>query len=966
MIRSVCIALAGCTIAGALASASLHASENVTPTAIASPAPFAHEASDLVPDERLRFGVLDNGLRYVVMRNETPKNAAALRMVIDTGSLNETDAQQGLAHFLEHMAFNGSVNVPEGEMVKRLERLGLAFGADTNASTGFEQTTYKLNLPSVDKAVLDEAFFLMRETASNLLLGEDAIERERGVIASEKLARDTVRFRSYMALQNFLQEGSTRTLRSPIGLDETIATMPRSEFEAYYRAYYRPENTTVVFVGDLDPTEAIARIEDTFADWQPVGEGLAPRTIVPASLTPNRTGVHRDTSIPTSMTIAGLRPYTKEPDTADLRRTRLVEAIGKSIMNRRFAQMIERGDADFLSATASTYRRTDTVDGVALTVRFAPEKWREAMVDGDLAIRRALQFGFTPAELEEVLESYRRNYQNQTDAANTRPSYDARNRGLVDALVSRLARERVLTSPASEQAMFEAVAPTITLEEVSAAFRADWSAYQEPVIFLSGDVRVEDYETQLSAALADARAVEPSPLEASEALAFPYTDFGTPGAIASREYIDDIDTHVVTFENGVQLSVKETPFEGERIQVKIDVGDGFMSMPRDSEGLRRLGLNLLDDGGVEGFYNDELRRIFAGKSVSSRFRTRVDDDAFALEGATNPDDLSDYLNLATAKITAPVFRESNAKRHFDVIRAWYPRHDGTVGGVVARELPRLVRSGDKRFGFDGLDDFLTPELDEITEWIAPQLANGPIEVVMVGDISPDAAIAEVARTLGALDARQPVSPQGASVRPVRFPAGNEAPYIFYHRDNDDQALVRVYWPAPGADDPEDGLRMRVLRSLFRNRLTAVLREELGATYSPGVGRFLNPLYSDYGYLLAHVITSPAQAEQVRTSVLEVATAMASEPIAEDEFRRALRPLIEDVSSSLENNGYWMNVLGDAGEDGYNVRTHRAREAIYTAMTVADIEELARQVLQNQNAISAFILPNPDAERLSKK
>ena len=266
-IRKRFLAVSLASLAIALVAPSPVAAQDVQVEETATGPDFAHDASDLEHDPRAIYGTLPNGLRYAVMRNSTPSEVAAIRMRIDTGSWNETEEQRGIAHFLEHMAFNGSKNVPEGEMIKRLERHGLAFGADTNASTGFDQTVYKLNLPTVDEAVIDEALFLMRETASNLTLDAEAIDRERGVIASEKSARDSVSFRSLIDNIGFFTEGSGRIDRLPIGADETIATMPRSEFVRYYQDFYRPENTFIVFVGDIDPQVAIAKIEQNFADY---------------------------------------------------------------------------------------------------------------------------------------------------------------------------------------------------------------------------------------------------------------------------------------------------------------------------------------------------------------------------------------------------------------------------------------------------------------------------------------------------------------------------------------------------------------------------------------------------------------------------------------------------------------------------------------------------------------------------
>jgi len=177
---------------------------------------------ELAPDPALLTGTLDNGIGYAILQNKTPPGRAALRVRFDTGSFNELPGTEGLAHYLEHMAFNGTKNVPEGEMVQILERIGLSFGADTNASTGVDRTVYKLNLPNTNTEVLDTAFMLMRETAENMTLDEDAIDRELGIILSEKRGRDTARYRAVEASWKFLTRGSDVISRFPFGTEEAL------------------------------------------------------------------------------------------------------------------------------------------------------------------------------------------------------------------------------------------------------------------------------------------------------------------------------------------------------------------------------------------------------------------------------------------------------------------------------------------------------------------------------------------------------------------------------------------------------------------------------------------------------------------------------------------------------------------------------------------------------------------------
>jgi zinc protease len=228
--------------------------------------PQAH--SDLSADASIRFGAIPNGMRYAIMRNATPPGQVSMRLRFDVGSEVERDEQQGLAHFLEHMAFNGSTNVPtRGEMVKDLERLGLAFGADTNAQTGFDATVYKFDLPKADDQSVETSLMLLREIAGNLLLDQGAMDQERGVILSEERLRDTPSYRVTKARLGFTMDGQRPPERFPIGLTPVIQSAKADLLADIYHRYYRPERATLVVVGDIDPAAMEAKIKARFGDW---------------------------------------------------------------------------------------------------------------------------------------------------------------------------------------------------------------------------------------------------------------------------------------------------------------------------------------------------------------------------------------------------------------------------------------------------------------------------------------------------------------------------------------------------------------------------------------------------------------------------------------------------------------------------------------------------------------------------
>ena len=234
--------------------------------------PWPQATSDLPADPNVRFGVLPNGMKYAVMRNATPAHATSIRFRIGSGSLEESDAEQGLAHVLEHMAFKGSTHVAAGDMIKILQRLGLGFGADTNAQTGWTQTVYEFDLPRSDQESLDTGLMLMREIASELTLDPKALDSERGVVLSEERLRDTPEYRAQRAQLDLFLHGQLAAKRFPIGLVDIIQHAPVSLVRKFYEENYRPDRATLIMVGDFDPAAMESQIKSRFSTWRNPGD----------------------------------------------------------------------------------------------------------------------------------------------------------------------------------------------------------------------------------------------------------------------------------------------------------------------------------------------------------------------------------------------------------------------------------------------------------------------------------------------------------------------------------------------------------------------------------------------------------------------------------------------------------------------------------------------------------------------
>ncbi len=913
---------------------------------------FFHETTDLKPDTGIEYGRLENGLRYAVMQNATPSNTATLLMRFNTGSINEADDERGLAHFLEHMAFNGSENVPEGELIPRLEKFGLAFGADTNASTGFFETIYQLELPEVNDDIINEALFIMRETASNLLLEPEAIENERGVILAEKRARTSPAFHASIAQLNYFMDGTLIPDRLPIGTEDTIKSVTPEQFRAFYEGYYRPEDTFIVLVGDMETAYASNKISEYFRDWTAKGVDKSIHELKVLGPKPFEATYYSDPEIQTTVSINVMSAPDLRADKKANRKDFYVEALGNRILSRRLAAIAQTEEAPFISAGASTSTTYDAIRISSVSLSSQPENWAQALAAGEQELRKALEFGFTQAELDEQIANSRQSLKVAVERAETR-----RTSGLARSILGNYSGDVVMTSPEFNRDFFEEYADTITPEQVHAAFKAYWAGIEEPQIYISTSEIIENPEEAIKQAYRDSQSVGVQANEVVETAEFAYRNFGEPGKVKSRVNVEDVDFTQIEFENGVRLNLKKTPYQKGVLSVDMAYGKGELFLEDDGTPTRWLLGNALSLGGLKAHSADELRTIMAGKSVGvgHNMGTRQ----MFMNGGTTMEFLPEQLNLMMAYYLEPGFRDEAKARYDKWISSFYPTLDSTPGGVASRDLERLIRSDNPRFGIPSEEDLRAASLETASSWLDDSKRGESIEIGVVGDIEIDTVIAEVARTFGTLPkvkAAAPVAP--ADKIKLKFANATDRPTVLSHAGEDNTALLRVYWPSPDGRDDMVVRRMNLLNSMFKLRLVEVLREELGTSYSPSSFVVSPRTYPEFGYLAASLEVNPEDITKAEARIHTLAEEFKNGEFDEDLFERAITPIRENIEESLESNAYWMNIIARSQTDPEIVARHRRRHDAYQEMKLEDLKPLGKSVFNRDKAVVYHIVPSP--------
>jgi zinc protease len=918
-----------------------------------SPAPIApehewpFEASDLPPDPAYRFGRLDNGMRYIIRPNSTPAGQGLVYFWVDGGSVDETEDELGYAHFVEHMAFNGSTNVPEGEMIRLLEREGLAFGPDTNASTSFDTTMYTLNLPRADERLLGTALMLMRETASELLFDPEAVEREKGVVLSELRVRDTFAMRNTLDNLQFLYPGARFVERMPIGTAEALRAATADKLRGLYERIYRPENTALIVVGDFDPDTVEAKIREHFAGWQ--AAPLVP-AVDPGPIPFERAGethVFVDPALGERITVSRHGPALDSTDTVAFRQRNVRRQLAYQIVNRRLARLARLEDPPFRGAGLGTSEVFKAGRTTNLAIETGEGEWRTALAAAQAEYRRALEFGFTEAEVAEQVANLRTALENNAAGAETRS-----HGSFITGAITLLSDGQVPTTPDSALQRFLDHLPEITPQSVHQALLEELVPLDDPLIRFEGRQAPEGGAEALRAAWDEGTAAELAAADDAALDAWAYTDFGEPGAVVSDEAEPLLGIRKVTFANGARLSLKSTDLERDRIRIELRVDGGQLLNTRENP-LATAMVSVLPSGGLGMHTTDELTSILAGRSVS--FGIGAENDAFAMGATTTPRDFELQLQLYAAALSDPGFRAAGEAQYRRSVENFFASRDATAESALSNAQGAILSDGDPRFSLQPREAFLERNFARLRADIGDRLANGALELAMVGDFDEDEAIALVARTLGALPPRESQF-RGYADNLERSFTADRGRRIVRHGGAADQAIVRLTWPTRDDSDFDETLRLELLARVMRLELIDKLREELGQTYSPGVSANQSETWPGWGTFAITAAVDVGDVDETRAAIVETLARLIAEPADDDTVQRARQPLLESYDNALKTNQGWMNVVRRAQRKPERIAHFLSGKDKLAALTGEDVRDVAARYLAPEGAVEILVLP----------
>jgi len=876
--------------------------------------PWIYEGSDVPRDEEWTFGELDNGLRYGVRENGVPPGQVSIRVRIDAGSLYETDEERGFAHLLEHLLFRESQYLGKSEAIPTWQRLGATFGSDTNAETSPTHTVYKLDLPSADPAKLRESMKLLSGMVRAPVLSTENVRTEVPIVLAEKRERGGPGERVSEQSMKTLFAGQRLAERITIGTEDSLQAATGASVQAFYDRWYRPENTVISVVGDMDPMLFAALIEEYFGEWQGKGPAVAapdfgdpvPPANVAADNPVGEVAVIVEPDLPRSFTYGIMRPWRQVNDTIAYNEGRLREQLALALINRRL-EARARANGSYLYAQADESKISRSTHATLVTFAPLSEDWKGSLEEIRGVIADATTNPPTEEEIERELAEMRVVFQNMVEQRSVMAGSS-----LADDLVNAVDIRESVAAPETFLMVFnsmrETATPQMLLEETRELFAGD----------VIRAVYVTPDETEASDGAVRSAMLEPARIDDSARLAATTISFddlpaiGEPGEIVSRVPHVLRDSELITFANGVNAIVWPSKDEPGRVSVRVDFGAGYRAFTPDEAPYISLGEAALIGMGEGELGQEELDRITTGRKIGFDFG--VGDGSFTFAAQTRQQDLDDQLYLFAAKLAMPRWDANPLIRAKAANKLAYESFVTSPAGVLNRDLEYLLTDGDPRFAVPSpseLESATEAKFREIWEPILTE--QGPIEVMVVGDFDREQTIQTLAETFGALDQRQPVS-ETVLARDVEFPEAGET-VVRTHRGDANQAAAVIAWPSgAGLANLRESRQLRILTEVFNNRLLDAMREKAGASYAPVV-RSEWPTEIDSGGRIAAV--AQLRPEDVPTFFAEadrIASDLAATPPTTEELQLVTEPLRNYYSRVQSGNYFWMLEMQGSSTD----------------------------------------------------
>jgi zinc protease len=911
---------------------------------------YSQALTDAMPvDPQITMGKFPNGMRYYIRPNKKPEKRAELRLVVKAGSILEDDDQQGLAHLVEHMAFNGTKHFPKNEVVSFLESLGMRFGADINAYTGFDETVYILTVPTDKPEMMDRALLILEDWAHNLSFDPTEIEKERGVVMEEwRLGRGAGR-RMLDKIFPVILKGSRYADRLPIGKPEIIQNGKQERLKQFYADWYRPDLMAVVAVGDFDKAAMEKMFTNHFASI-PGATSPRPRQsydVPDHSETAYAIATDKEAST-TSVEIDTLLP-AREEGTVGAYRQKTVDRLFSGMLSSRLSEIAQQPNAPFITAFAGRgsffARSKDSAILTALVKEDSIERGLDSLLT---EAERVARFGFTATELQRQKQNVLRNYERGAIEKENRESGSR-----ADEYVRNFLMNETLPSADDEYALHKRFLPDVTLEEINKLAR-EWFPDRNRMVVVRAPEKtglVIPDQPKLAAVIKATSTKDLKPYVDTIASATLLDSMPTPGKVSKSVTKESVGITEWELSNGVKVVLKPTTFKEDEILLRA-TSPGGTSLAGDQDYIpASTATQVITAGGVGKFNIIDLRKLMAGKVASvTPFISEVQE---GLNGSSSRKDLETMFQLIYLRFTAP-------RADPNAFKAQAAQMKTLLGNQVA--VPEFAFSNalmSARYQNHLRRRLATPEmidqwnLDKSLAFYKDRFADASdFTFVFVGSFDLATIKPLVERYLGSL----PSIRRKESWKDVGVRAPSDVVVKRVEKGVEPKSLSAIVFSGPFEFDQMHRVSMRAMSEILQRRLLETIREDLGGTYSisasPSYERVPNPTYS----ITITFGSAPTRTEDLIKRVFQEIEALKANGPTDQQITDEKETLLRDFETSSKLNNYLVSQISLRYENGEDPAALWLMPDNYKKIDKAMIQEAAKTYLNTNRYVEVMLFP----------
>ncbi len=894
----------------------------------------------------VKKGKLANGLTYYILKRAKPEKRAFLWLAVNSGSTQEEEDQRGLAHFVEHMAFNGTKRFPKADIINYLEKIGMGFGADLNAETNFDDTTYKLTVPTDNAEYVGKGLDILHDWAGDILFENEEIEKERGVVIEEWRLGQGLGMRLLNKHFPVMFKGSLYATRLPIGTPEVIKGAKRERLVAYYKDFYRPDLMAVIAVGDVDPAAIEKEITARFGDLKnPASAKPRKNAGVPKADGP-RVSIATDKELPiANITVNNVFAHRSESTEADFRRS-ISEQIYNLVVNERLGTLAKKAESPFTIAQVGVQGVTREIDLFSRVAVPKAGKVEEALRALMTEAVRVEKHGFTQAELDRARTNIAAFYDQIAAQADTEGSGD-----YVEEITRNFYEGEFMIGRKAERDLAVKYLPQITVADLNALAKS-FGGSDNRVIMISGPEGKPLPDAKKVLAIVDE--VQKGNVEAWQEAATTAKLMATPptpGKVTKESKIDAIGVTEWTLSNGIKVLLKPTDFDAEQVTVSGDSPGGLAKADNKIWPSARFADDVVGLGGVGDIDDDTLEKVLAGKRI--QVSASIGETTESVDGNASIKDIETMFQLMYLKMTAP--RKDPAvfatwKQSVTEQLANQRKMPEVVYGIESQEL--LYKKHPRRTA-PVAADIEKIDLDKAMAFYKDRFGDASdFTFVIVGAFDLAKMKPLVETYLASLPSKgrkeketdSGIRRAGGSIKKT-WPLGSEPKA---------QVSLSFYGDETWSRDKDRD--MFILGQVLEMRLREILREDMGGVYGVGAGGYIaRRPRGERSFGIQFGCAPDAVDKLIKASLDEVA-AVAKEGATAEHLEKIKAQFLRERETQLKTNGFWVGWLSSTARFGDDPTLVTDPSKMIGRMTSDNVKAAAKRFLAKTPYFQAVLMP----------